>query len=92
MKFRTKLFLGLLLIVITTNGIFLFLSYQYGKETVYKEVGSSALSIAAATAVLMNPEDIQKFNLDTSANSPIYKDLEKNFLKYVTQIVAKMCM
>ncbi|HAT7984841.1 TPA: HAMP domain-containing protein [Legionella pneumophila] len=81
MKFRTKLFLGLLLIVITTNGIFLFLSYQYGKETVYKEVGSSALSIAAATAVLMNPEDIQKFNLDTSANSPLYKDLEKKLLE-----------
>lgn len=77
MKFRTKLFLGLLLIVIITNGIFLLLSYRYGKETVYNEVGSSALSIAATAAVLMNPDDVQKFNMLTSEDSPLYKDLEK---------------
>ncbi|KGP62203.1 adenylate cyclase [Legionella norrlandica] len=77
MKYRTKLFLGLSLIVIISNGIFLFLSYQYGKETVYKEVGSSALSIAATTAVLINAEDAQKFNLSISEDTPLYREFEK---------------
>ncbi|KTD23215.1 adenylate/guanylate cyclase domain-containing protein [Legionella londiniensis] len=81
MKFRTKLMVSLLFAVLISNGAFLLLAYLYGKKSLYQEVGSTALSIAATTAALIDVEQYQKINVHTSEYSPLYQELEAKLRK-----------
>lgn len=85
MKYRSKLYLSFMLVVLFTNGLFLGINYWETQEEIHTEVGAIGLSIAATTAGMIDGDRYQQLDKTTSESSPLYQELEQK-LRHIRDI------
>ena len=76
MKFHTKVLIGLVALALLTNGVLLGLMYYQARESLVKQIQSTALSIANTTASLMDVDRYLQIRVRADEESPAYHDVE----------------
>jgi adenylate cyclase len=77
MRYRTKLFIALIGLVVITNGLLASINYLQCESLLQDEVHRKARSIASTAAALINPELVSAVQVRADENRPDYLRLEQ---------------
>ncbi|MBS0652861.1 MAG: adenylate/guanylate cyclase domain-containing protein [Verrucomicrobia bacterium] len=72
MRYRTKLYLALIIISFLSSGFGLWIMYNEATKFVWTELRAKALTVAATTAALIDPELLKQIHTRADEGSPAY--------------------
>jgi adenylate cyclase len=72
MRYRTKLYLALIIISFVSSGFGLWIMYTESAKFVWIELRAKALTVAATTAALLDPELLKNIHTRADETSPAY--------------------
>ena len=70
MRFRSKVTLALLALVLVSNGLLLWLTFRGSSALLFQEIQSKVLSIAITAAVFMDGDRHERLHTQLDAASP----------------------
>jgi adenylate cyclase len=76
MRYRNKILIGLVALALMTNGVLLALVYYQARESLLKQIQSTALSIASSTAALLDVDRYLQIRVRADEESAAYHDVE----------------
>lgn len=81
MKYKTKLFIVLISLVIVTNGLLLTIFYLDANKHLRQQLNSRSLSVAESVAAIINGDELSKIRTRADEASPIYKRYQDLMIK-----------